>query len=195
MAIGLAFDTETTGILEFKLPRNHPTQPDLVQLGIILFDDETGEEFTKIDLLVEPQCEIDAKAQEIHGKSKEFLSKYGVSRKAALSIFHYLMLKADFLLAHNMNFDSGILHAAYAKENISPDIFLQKKTECSMLMTTDLMKLPNPRFPGRYKWPSLDEAYRKYVDPNGFEGAHDAMADIRACKAVYMAVKKLNQGT
>lgn len=191
MAIGLAFDTETTGVLEFRMPRNSPTQPDLVQLGCILFDDETGREYAVVDVTVKPSLPVEEKAMSIHGKTPEILDLVGIPRRSAVSIFHGLLTKADFILAHNLNFDIGILHVAYLRENVSPDLLLSKRQECTMLKTTDMMKLPNVKRPGTYKWPSLDEAYRKYVDPTGFENAHDAMADIRACKAVYMAVKDL----
>lgn len=191
MSIGLAFDTETTGILEFRSPRNSPTQPDMVQLGCILFDDETGVEYAAVDVTIFPTVPLSAESVAIHGKSKEILDRIGIPRRSAVSIFHGLLTKADFILAHNLNFDLGILHVAYIRENVNPDLLLAKKQACTMLMTTDLMKLPNTKRPGTYKWPSLDEAYRKYVDPNGFENAHDAMADIRACKGIFMAVKNL----
>ena len=189
MSLGLAFDTETTGVLN-KLPRNHPSQPDMVQLGCILFDDQTGEIHASVDILVENTVPIEPKAQEIHGKTPELLKKAGINRRSALSIFHGMLLKADFILAHNLAFDLGILHIAYIRENIQPDHLLSKPSHCTMLMTTDLMKLPNVKYPNLgYKWPSLDEAYRKFVDPNGFEGAHDAMADITACMKIFMNLK------
>lgn len=191
MPIGLAFDTETTGILEFRSPRNSPSQPDMVQLGCVLFDDETGKEYAAVDVTVLPTVVLSAESIAIHGKDKLLLDRIGIPRRSAVSVFHGLLTKADFILAHNLNFDLGILHVAYLRENVNPELLLSKKQFCTMLMTTEMMKLPNPKRPGTHKWPSLDEAYRKYVDPNGFENAHDAMADIRACKGIYMAVKDL----
>jgi len=38
-----------------------------------------------------------------------------------------------------------------------------------------------------YKNPSLQEAYRHLFGRN-FVGAHDAMADVRACRDVYFAL-------
>jgi len=50
---------------------------------------------------------------------------------------------------------------------------------------------PIMKLPGKYgyKFPTLDEAYRAYVDPMGFEGAHDAMKDVEACAAVLWAIE------
>ena len=57
-----------------------------------------------------------------------------------------------------------------------------------MEATTDICKIPPPRGSG-YKWPKLEEAYRILVDPVGFEGAHDAMVDVEACRKVFYALK------
>ena len=59
-----------------------------------------------------------------------------------------------------------------------------------MMASSFVLKLPG-RFGNSYKWPKLSEAYETLVDEEGFEGAHDAMADVRACRAVYYKLKEL----
>jgi hypothetical protein len=51
-----------------------------------------------------------------------------------------------------------------------------------MLAMTKKCNLPG-RF-GKPKWPKLQEAY-KWCFNKEFDKAHDAMADIRACKEVF----------
>lgn len=190
MKLGLVFDTETTGVTNRKLPKDHPSQPDMIQLAASLFNADTGEIYSSVNLLIKNTVEIDQKAMEIHGKTPELLDKVGIPRRSALSVFHGMLLKSDFLLAHNLAFDLSILHTAYLRENISPAELLSKETACTMLMTTEMMKLPNEKYPKLgYKWPSLKEAYEKFVDPNGFENAHDALADITACLKVFLKVR------
>lgn len=51
------------------------------------------------------------------------------------------------------------------------------------------MKAMTPicKLPGTYddfKWPRLSEAYR-FAFNEDFSGAHDAMADVRACLRIY----------
>ena len=58
---------------------------------------------------------------------------------------------------------------------------------CTMLNTVEIVKIPGRK---GYKWPKLDEAYRILVDPDGFEGAHDALADVKACRKVFYNLKK-----
>lgn len=192
MALGLAYDTETSGVPNKRAPLSSDSQPEVIQLAAILFDDETGEIHGSIDLLIKPTSALSAESVRIHGFTEEHLSKYGIARRSALSIFHGMLKIADFTLAHNHQFDQTLMHIMYLRENISTEELLKKTSKCTMLMTTDLMKLPNVKYPNLgYKWPSLDEAYREYVDPNGFENAHNALADIKACIGVYMKVKDL----
>jgi DNA polymerase III epsilon subunit-like protein len=57
-----------------------------------------------------------------------------------------------------------------------------------MKATTSICKLPGKY--GDYKWPKLQESHLHFFGKE-FEGAHDAMADVRACAAVYWALNPL----
>jgi len=59
-----------------------------------------------------------------------------------------------------------------------------------MKSSTDICRLPG-KIPGKYKWPSLQEAYKMFIDPNGFDGAHDAMVDVNACLKVYLHLREM----
>jgi hypothetical protein len=56
-----------------------------------------------------------------------------------------------------------------------------------MELSTEILKLPNPR--GGYKWPNLTELHT-YLFGKGFDGAHDAMADVKACANCFFELKK-----
>ena len=58
-----------------------------------------------------------------------------------------------------------------------------------MLSSMPVLKLPG-RY-GNYKWPKLEEAYKFLVDPAGFEDAHDALVDVKACAAVLDALEEM----
>lgn len=178
----LVFDTETTGLYDRKKVPTDDSQPDLVQLGAMLVEGDRVH--AQIDLLVVPEQPIHPKALETHGLSLELTQRCGVSRRAALSIFHMLMKQADRIVAHNLSFDEGLLRTAYHREKISADLFNSKTRFCTMLSTTDICKLPAK---WGHKWPSLIEAYSLLVDPNGFDGAHSAIADVKACYEVLKA--------
>jgi hypothetical protein len=38
----------------------------------------------------------------------------------------------------------------------------------------------------------MDEAYRAYVDTDGFDGAHDAMNDVQATAEVLFAIERMS---
>lgn len=187
--IGCAFDTETTGLIDkYKLP-SHENQPDIVQFCAKLFDENNV--YATIDFLVVPDKPIDAKAESIHGISLDKIKAAGVPRRVMLSAFHHFVKQADFVCAHNLNFDKRVVQTAYAREAIDVTPFNDKKGVCTMLETTQICKIPNPNYqPGRdpYKWPSLQEAFCHLVNPDGFSGAHDAQVDVDALIAVYRAL-------
>jgi len=183
MTLYFGFDTETTGLRKFKEPSSSPNQPDLVQLAALLYDEK--EFYGAINLIVIPERPIEPEAEKTHGISMEKAQKFGVSRRSALSIFHNMAKRADYYVAHNLAFDLGIMETAYHRENQDPAALLRPKRFCTMLETTPLLKIPSPQIAGKFKWPSLMEAYKAYIDPNGFEGAHDALADVRACVSIH----------
>ena len=66
MGYTLLFDTETTGFVQKDYPPDHPSQPHLVQLGMILADDASNE-IQSVELIVRPEgYEIPKQASDVH---------------------------------------------------------------------------------------------------------------------------------
>ena len=82
-----------------------------------------------------------------------------------------------------MDFDIRIMANTYLRSGFPIDSLQVPKRICTMQASTDVLKLPG-KFAGKHKWPTLDEAYRHLVDPAGFDGAHDALVDTKACAEV-----------
>jgi DNA polymerase-3 subunit epsilon len=188
--IDLVFDTETTGMVMFNSPYNHPDQPDIVQLAACLSQGDyvLGE----INFLIKPDKAVHPKAQEAHGITPEIIEMGAVSRRVALLAFSQMMRKCTRLVAHNIQFDMKIILAAFDREGATESILLtgEKKSFCTMLESTQVCKIPSTKKPGSYKWPSLQEGYRLLVNPEGFQGAHNASVDVRACLAILRALDK-----
>lgn len=183
------FDTETTNLYNFKKPPTHPSQPHLVQFACIL-DDGEGKILEQYDTIIDTgEVEIPLGATAIHGITTARAKLEGVPLEAVLKVFNKLCKHSKLLVAHNISFDVKVMHSAYSRAK-RPSEFGKLVQYCTMQSSTDLLKLP-----GRYgyKWPKLDEAYRVLVDPEGFEGAHDAMEDVKACRAVYYKLKELGR--
>jgi DNA polymerase III epsilon subunit-like protein len=179
----LFFDTETTGFLSNKLPRDDPGQPRIVQLAAILagFDGTIhGQLCLLIQQLGQP---IPQPAFDVHKKSTELCDRAGVDIQTALEMFFQLQTKAELLVAHNLNYDLGVVACEVARYGITPEV---TNTFCTMLSTTDICRIPTAR---GYKWPKLVEAYRFFFQED-FSGAHDALADVRACMRIYFELQK-----
>jgi DNA polymerase III epsilon subunit-like protein len=178
----LIFDTETTGLANFRLPLE--TQPHPVQIAAILRVDKKI--YAQFNLITITEVESHPKALETHGMDMLFTQTYGVALEVAVDLFLQLLYQADRIVCHNSDFDRTIMAAAIMRatpgSNTHVHNFLKKPHICTMYSSMPVLKLPG-RY-GNYKWPKLEEAYRYLVDPHGFEGAHDALQDVLACAAV-----------
>lgn len=186
----LFFDTETTGKANFKAGPEWPDQPRLVQLAAVLFT-PAGEELGSFNHIIEPDgWIIPAEASAVHGISNDYAKSFGIPVGKALVSFTELLIQADWLVAHNIDFDDLIL--ASELHRLRADIieqFKAKRRFCTMKASTDICKLPAPWSSRKYKWPKLTEAH-EMLFKEGFEGAHDALADVRACARVYFELQR-----
>ncbi len=181
----LIFDTETTGVIAYSKPIGDPVQPHIVQLGAQLTNDE-GLVKGEINLLVKPDgWTIPAEAQAVHGISTEDCEKFGVPIRSALGMFNLWLQMNPLLVAHNIDFDTFLVETE-ANRLGKPPILSSLEKYCTMKNATDLVKIPNAKR-GGYKWPKLQETH-KFLFGEEFVGAHDAMADVRACGKCYFAL-------
>ncbi len=94
-----------------------------------------------------------------------------------------MVLKSEILVAHNINFDMGIIKDAWP---FAYRLMEGKEQYCTMRKAHSIVSLVGTHA-GRTKFPKLIEAYRHFYGKD-FDNAHDAMADIRACRDVYFAL-------
>lgn len=178
----LVFDTETTGLWNFKAPPTDPSQPRLLQLGCQLLDDklEVAGEF---NMVIKPDgWTVPDEAAAIHGISTEYANQYGIPVKDALVIFCRLLHMSKRLVAHNFNFDVRVVEGELVRLDVEQAmIFKARPSYCTMLTSTKICNIAGPRGP---KWPKLTEAYRHFFGEE-LTGAHDAMVDVRACSRIF----------
>ena len=203
----LFFDTETTGI------RKGGFIPRVVQIGALLTDNQ-GKTVGELNLLLQPDGfeNIPVEASNVHGFSTDFVKNHGVDRYMALNAFFAMMEQADTVVAHNAEYDMDLLQIEtdYYKDihndiqagTIWQDILNEAKVFCTMLNSREILKLPlseaqasffkDKGIDQQYKNPRLEEAHIHFMGYN-FEGAHDAMADVRACKDVFFKLHSLKE--
>ena len=169
------FDTETTGIDSRK--------DYIIQFGGIFGEyDLDTQEFREIAVInqyinLPDSVQIPIWASKVHGIYKEDLVDY---RQMSYYIEDFLeyMLKADFVIGHNVEFDKNMI-IWEARRNYCPfDPFKIK--------WIDTMKPCVWLIPGIWtKRPKLQELHT-YLFWVPFDWAHDAMADIRATKDCFL---------
>jgi DNA polymerase-3 subunit epsilon len=179
----LIFDTETTGMVQFRKPPEDKTQPDLIQLGMLLVETTDWEPRARHSLLVTlaDGVRIEPGAKEAHGISEEDCARYGVAPIVACSLFNQTCMQADIIVAHNLSFDVSIMKTALHRIGNKPHRLDGRQHVCTKETSTDVLKLPGKY---GYKWPTLAEAYRHYTGKE-IEGAHDALVDTEACLQVF----------
>ena len=182
----LVFDTETTGKANFK--GSLSDQPYIVQIAAILFDGRR--EVAHFSAITVPEfrgvrAPVPAEAMAVHGVTEELIDSVGVSYKVALAVFQNLAKRADRLVAHNTEFDDLMVRAAYSRIAMEQQVLWDLPKVCTMKSSESVLKLPGKY---GYKWPSLAEAYQHFTG-EGFEGAHDAMVDVRACARVLFGLE------
>ena len=187
----LFIDTESTGIFKFKLPASDPSQPRIVQLGAVLHDDQRHV-VAEMNMLVKPEgWTIPKEASDIHGITTEQCLKYGFKIVTVIKLLMYMCGKAEQIVGHSCDFDRNMVDSERIRLGLLEDekVFMAKPHFCTMKASTDICQIPGPY---GNKWPKLQETY-KYFFNKEFEGAHDAMADIRACAEVYYPIKEFIQ--
>lgn len=176
----LFFDTETTGLVNFKAPSSDPSQPRLVQLGMIVCED-SGEEVFQLGAIIKPRgFTIPDKVAELHGISQQKAELCGVELGNILPLFSYWMCRSDLHVCHNYKFDATVMDSELTRANCP---YIPQNYFCTMQEMTGVCRLRQTTS-NRFKWPKLQEAYQ-FVFGKNFDKAHDALADVRACKEIY----------
>lgn len=175
----LFFDVETTGFPK-KWNRPHTDTfnwPRMVQIAWLLYDEKRNLLEDK-DFIIKPDgYEIPYEAERIHKISTDKAREEGHDLKEVLEQFADVLKRAEYVIAHNMNFDANVLGAEFYRKGIDSLLF-QSERYCTMQESTYFCKLPGKG--GRYKWPTLTELHVALFGER-FQGAHHAKVDTKAC--------------
>lgn len=176
----LFLDTETTGFPQKNRALDAPEQPYLVQFAWIMFDGHAVTE--EGQFVVANGVTIPEQAAAVHGITTARAEAVGVDRYSAASRISARLHNAGSIVGHNIDFDMQILRIHLARHGLTmPD----RPTFCTMRAATDRCKIPGAR--GGYKWPKLQEAHQ-ILCGEAFDGAHDALNDVRATFRVWQAL-------
>lgn len=185
----LIFDTETNGKpINYKAAKNDTSNwPRVVQLAWAVYTHDGALVRGREQIIKPDGWNIPDEVVEIHGISEQKANADGVPMLIVLRDFLADYEACDTLVAHNIGFDYPVLGCEMIRYQIRPNNRIERHV-CTMNESTDFCKLPGGY--GRYKWPKLMEVHQKLFN-EGFDGAHDAMNDVKACGRVYFELKRI----
>ena len=164
----IILDTETTGLSPEQGHR-------IVELGAIemINFSPTGKQ---LHIYVNPEREMEAEAERIHGLSTAFLS----DKPLFIDIVQQLIdfIGDDELVIHNAPFDVGFLNAELSRCKIAP---------LSMDRVIDTLPLARQKFPGAQA--SLDALCRRFDIDNTHRDLHGALIDADLLASVFVELK------
>lgn len=176
------FDTETTGIPDWKVPSIGKSQPHIVSLALRQVNKTTREVHKSMDVIIKPDgwsWGINDEAYDIHGISYDQAMDEGVPEPDAVYSFMEIVNdeRSDYSVAHNNVFDIRMIRIALLRyfPHLAPDWKLKRRL-CTM---TNFRKLEE-----FHKVPKLTEAY-EVVTGEEHTDAHSAMGDVLAMDKVY----------
>ncbi|MGH7747050.1 MAG: DNA polymerase III subunit epsilon [Candidatus Dormibacteria bacterium] len=166
----IILDTETTG-LDPRLGHR------VVEIACVELEDHTatGAHF---HCYVNPEREVEAGAQRVHGLSREFLSTK--PRFADPQVAHVFLAFVDEarLIAHNAAFDRAFLNQELALAGLAA---------IPEGRWIDSLALAQERFPGMYN--SLDALCKRFRISLADRSKHGALIDARLLARVYLELR------
>lgn len=185
----LFFDCETSGFIKKALSYDDPDQAWLVQIGAILGN--ANETFDEINYLIKSNGrKINYHAEQIHGFSVERTDAEGIEELSAAEQFGLLLNQADRIVGHNLDFDWNYVYQLMQRniEELSDDarsaFYKERACHCTMKDKRIIKFCGLKNKNGQAKRPKLIELHEILFD-EGFDGEHDAIADINATKDCY----------
>ena len=156
----------------------------LVQVALIE-QDASGVELKREQYIIKPAgaYQIGPESVKIHGITTELAEAQGEDRMKVLERIVSFCANASEIVCHNANFDVRVVGSELIRAGL-PNVLQDKEIDCTMMLGTDIVKIPKPGNYGGYKWPSITELHTHFFG-KAFSNAHSAMADVEACMKCY----------
>lgn len=165
----IVLDTETTGL---EVSQGHR----IIEIGCVELKNRRVTE-NSFQHFLNPERDIDAKAQEIHGISRESLANKPRFADIAASLIEYV--QGAELIIHNAEFDVGFVNAELKKAGRTER--LEK-----LCQVTDTVQFARKLHPGQKN--TLDALCKRYNVNNSHRELHGALLDARLLADVYLAM-------
>lgn len=185
----LFFDCETNGLpIDYKASYEDVNNwPRVISLAWLLADLQGNVLDQKYHLIKPDGWQMPTEEFWVNnGYTQERSLAEGIPILEVLPAFKEAKESSNLLVAHNINFDHRIVWAEFIRAGIPPRSGMTKI--CTMAKSTSYCKIPQTKGKG-FKWPKLEELHQVLFGKS-FDGAHDALADVTACKNCFFELVK-----
>jgi DNA polymerase-3 subunit epsilon len=166
----VVLDTETTGL---EVSKGHR----IIEIGCVEMVNRRRTQRT-FQRYIQPDRDIDAGAEEIHGISAEMLRDE--PRFAEIAEEFVEFISGAELIIHNSDFDVGFLNRELGLAGLA----LTEIEECCQVV--DTLAMARRIHPGQRN--SLDALCRRYAVDNSWRDFHGALLDAQLLADVYLAM-------
>jgi DNA polymerase-3 subunit epsilon len=164
-------DTETTGL--------DPNQGHrIIEIAAVEFNNRQSTN-KKYHSYINPEREIDAAAEEVHGLSLEFLQDKPLFQDVVQDFLNFI--QGAELIIHNAPFDVGFINAELGRLGLA-------KLEDNEVHITDSLQFAKDLRPGQRN--SLDALCRAYDIDNSERTLHGALLDAQLLGEVFIAMTR-----
>jgi DNA polymerase-3 subunit epsilon len=164
-------DTETTGL--------DPNQGHrIIEIAAVEFNNRQSTN-KKYHSYINPEHEIDAAAEEVHGLSLEFLQDKPLFQDIAQDFLNFI--HGAEIIIHNAPFDVGFINAELGRLGLS-------KLEDNEVHIIDSLQFAKDLRPGQRN--SLDALCRAYDIDNSERTLHGALLDAQLLGEVFIAMTR-----
>ena len=186
----IAWDTETTGLPKTKYGEkatmDNVEKYDkcrLLTLAFVMYSSK-GREISSYHGIVYPDT-FDVAATHVHGITHEMAQEKGLPFGYLYASFKEAIRDTKILVAHNSFFDENVFFSECYRRGFSIEPFKE-------VTFVDTLDMARSIFPTLYNH-KLITVYT-HIFGKGFDGAHDALNDSRACGEVYPVMRDKEWG-
>ena len=186
----LVFDTETTGLPDgYNVPYQQSAKwPYIVQFSFILYDLETNKVINESDFVIDIPDDIiiSEESIKIHGITNKISKTKGFKIKDILEIFQVCINAADYVVAHNINFDRNMILAECYRNKLHDmeKMFSSDKNYfCTMIRSKNWCNISaiNKRTGLEFiRYPILIELHEKLFNCKP-KNLHNSFIDVIVC--------------
>lgn len=186
----LVGDVETSGLMDFKLPADHPSQPRVCGFTLIPVGDDLQPDDALFTALIQPDgWEISPEITAINGLTTEKCAAEGIPITDALTIYTNFIKEGRVWVSFNAQFDLKCFRSELRRLDL-PDLFEETPNICAMRSCGGLgIEKAGDKKGG---FPKLTDAYRHFFSRE-MVGAHTSLGDATAHLEVFRELVKIGK--